>query len=241
MAAGSKIDQFLNIHPMSTYVKVEIDCRIFFQIRPNPPIMTEWRSCLRTPIKAFFGADTTTMNIQWVIKIPKSTQNMMTSSNGNIFHVTGHLCREFTAPGEFPAQRQVTRSFDVFLICARKNDWVNNRKAGDLRRRGGQYDVNVMICMPFHISISSHTQLHRVRFVTLLGKIQISLFYCLNDSTNKTWVHPIKMHCTVFKCQLPLEGFCIIGLLESRGCWKGYRQQDCTDATISWISNIIIS
>ena len=35
--------------------------------------------------------------------------NMMTSSNGNIFRVTGHLC------GEFPAQRPVTQSFDVFF------------------------------------------------------------------------------------------------------------------------------
>ena len=40
---------------------------------------------------------------------------MMMSSNGNIFHITGHLCGEFTGPGEFPAQRPVTQSFDVFL------------------------------------------------------------------------------------------------------------------------------
>ena len=40
---------------------------------------------------------------------------MMTSSNGTIFRVTDHLCREFTGPGEFPAQRPVTRSFDVFF------------------------------------------------------------------------------------------------------------------------------
>ena len=40
---------------------------------------------------------------------------MMTSLNGNIFRVTGHLCREFTGPGEFPAQRPVTRNFDVFF------------------------------------------------------------------------------------------------------------------------------
>ena len=44
-----------------------------------------------------------------------STQIMMTSSNGNIFRVTGPLCGEFTGPGEFPTQRQVTRSFDVFF------------------------------------------------------------------------------------------------------------------------------
>ena len=42
-------------------------------------------------------------------------QFMMTSSNGNIFRVTGHLCGEFTGPGEFPAQRPVMRSFDVFF------------------------------------------------------------------------------------------------------------------------------
>ena len=39
----------------------------------------------------------------------------MTSSNGNIFRVTGHLCGEFTGPGEFPTQRPVTRGFDVFF------------------------------------------------------------------------------------------------------------------------------
>ena len=40
---------------------------------------------------------------------------MMTSSNGNIFRVTGPLCGEFTGPGEFHAQRPVKRSFDVFF------------------------------------------------------------------------------------------------------------------------------
>ena len=40
---------------------------------------------------------------------------MMMSSNGNIFRVTGPLCGEFTGPGEFPTQRPVTRSFDVFF------------------------------------------------------------------------------------------------------------------------------
>ena len=40
---------------------------------------------------------------------------MMTSSNGNIFRVNVPLCGEFTGPGEFPAQRPVTRSFDVFF------------------------------------------------------------------------------------------------------------------------------
>ena len=33
----------------------------------------------------------------------------------NIFRVTGPLCGEFTGPGEFPTQRPVTRTFDVFF------------------------------------------------------------------------------------------------------------------------------
>ena len=44
--------------------------------------------------------------------------SMMTSSNGDIFHVTDLLCGEFTGPGEFPAQRPMTRSFDIFFdLC----------------------------------------------------------------------------------------------------------------------------
>ena len=47
------------------------------------------------------------------------------------------------APGEFPAQRPVTRSFDV-LICVWMNGWVNNREAGDLGRYSAHYDVIVI-------------------------------------------------------------------------------------------------
>ena len=40
---------------------------------------------------------------------------MMTPSNGNIFRVTGHCAGNSPVTGEFPAQRPVRRSFDVFL------------------------------------------------------------------------------------------------------------------------------
>ena len=69
---------------------------------------------------------------------------VMTSSNGNIFRVTGHLCGEF--PGEFLGQRPVTRSFDVFFDLRVINGWVNNGEAGDLRRYRAHYDVTVMGC-----------------------------------------------------------------------------------------------
>ena len=48
--------------------------------------------------------------------------------------------------GEFPAQRPVTRSFDISLICAWINGWVNTRDAGDLRRHRANYDVIVISC-----------------------------------------------------------------------------------------------
>ena len=38
---------------------------------------------------------------------------MMTSSNGNLFRVTGPLCGEFTGPGEFPH----TKASDAELWC----------------------------------------------------------------------------------------------------------------------------
>ena len=45
--------------------------------------------------------------------------------------------------GEFPSQRPVTRSFEVF--CALIKCWVNNRAAGDLRRHRAHYDVIIML------------------------------------------------------------------------------------------------
>ena len=46
--------------------------------------------------------------------------------------------------GEFPAQRPVTRSFDVSLICVWMDCWLNNREADDLRGHCTHYDVTVM-------------------------------------------------------------------------------------------------
>ena len=65
---------------------------------------------------------------------------MMTSSNGNIFRLTGNLCGEFTGPRWIPG----TKASDA-EICVWINGWVNNREAGDLRRYRAHYDVIVMI------------------------------------------------------------------------------------------------
>ena len=57
--------------------------------------------------------------------------------------------------GEFPAQRPVTRSFDIFFDLRLNKLWVNNRQAGDLRRYRAHHDVIVM----YFVFIRSRTPL----------------------------------------------------------------------------------
>ena len=45
---------------------------------------------------------------------------------------------------EFPSPRPVTRGLMFSLICVQINGWVNNCKAGDLRRHRAHHDVAVM-------------------------------------------------------------------------------------------------
>ena len=96
--------------------------------------------------------------------MPTVSLCMMTSSNGNIFCVTDHLCEEFTGPPvnspfcvtdylceEFtgppvnsPHKGQWRGALMFSLICAWINRWVNNGEAGDLRLYCAHYDVIVM-------------------------------------------------------------------------------------------------
>ena len=59
----------------------------------------------------------------------KGVTYMVTSSNGNIFRVTGHLCGNSPVAVEFPAQRPVTRSFDV-LFDLRLNKRLSKQSWG---------------------------------------------------------------------------------------------------------------
>ena len=51
---------------------------------------------------------------------------MMTSSNGNIFRVTGHLCGEFTGPWWIPRTKANDARFDV-LFDLRPNKWLSKQ------------------------------------------------------------------------------------------------------------------
>ena len=68
----------------------------------------------------------------------------MTSSNVNIFRVTGHFTGNLPVPGEFPNKGQWRGALMFTLICARINGWVNNGEAGELRRHRTHYDVIVL-------------------------------------------------------------------------------------------------
>ena len=54
-----------------------------------------------------------TRPVGWLYLYSSGESIMMTSSNGNIFRVTGHLCGEFTGPRWFPP----TKASDAELWC----------------------------------------------------------------------------------------------------------------------------
>ena len=69
---------------------------------------------------------------------------MMTSSNGNISALLALCAGNSPVTGEFPAQRPVTWSFDVFFDLHLNECRVNNHGAGDFRRHRTHYDVTAM-------------------------------------------------------------------------------------------------
>ena len=85
-------------------------------------IMTSWREYMFGIIGTLLGesagyrwiasTDASNTELWWILCCWPQLRllcTMMTSSNWNTFRVAGHLC------GEFPAQRPVMRSFDIFF------------------------------------------------------------------------------------------------------------------------------
>ena len=73
--------------------------------------------------------------------------------------------------GEFPAQRPVTRSYDVFFKYAWTNGWINDRDAGSLRRHSSHYDVTVMW---WEVNIELNIGMMSVRQQAIVWTIQPS-------------------------------------------------------------------
>ena len=81
--------------------------------------------------------------IQYMRHVLRPTLYMMTSSNGNIFRVTGPLRVEFTDHRWIPFTKASDAELWCFFSCAWINSWVNNREAGNLSRHRTHYDIIV--------------------------------------------------------------------------------------------------
>ena len=91
-----------------------------------------------------YNAEYVDQDAVYLIQYAHDRLYMMTSSNGNIFRVTGSLCGEFTGRRWIPPHKGQWRGALMFsLICAWINACVNNRETGDLRRHRAHYDVIV--------------------------------------------------------------------------------------------------
>ena len=101
----------------------------------------------------------------------------MTSSNGNIFRVTGPLRGEFTGPVNSPHRGQWRGALMFSLICVWIKGWVNNREAGDLRRHRGHYDVTVMCyrCNLFSHWLKTCSAIDKKRTENLKSTVMICL------------------------------------------------------------------
>ena len=94
--------QIKNPFPLIVGLEQSSQCRQQSKLR-----CLSWSSSVQIMACVLIGTQT--------LSEPVMTCHMMMSSNGNIFRVTCPLCGEFTGPGEFPTQRPVTRSVDVFF------------------------------------------------------------------------------------------------------------------------------
>ena len=136
----------------------------------------------------------------------------MTSSNGNIFRVTGHLCGEFTGPRWIPPHKGQWWGDLVFsLICVWINGWVNNREAGDLTRYRVHYDVTVMRNTPY-----SSPVIYGVFVVAILmKKVRVTIDQS-HKSHNASVPYPTMQHFVTEMCtcvHISVTKWCIVGYL----------------------------
>ena len=96
---------------------------------PVPPVCnTNIPSKIRSVMPCKLGGCVSLVSLVSQCKISSRIKNMMTSSNGKIFSVTG----------------QWRGALMFSLFCARIDSSVNNGEAGDLRRHRAHYEVSVM-------------------------------------------------------------------------------------------------
>ena len=97
------------------------------------------------------------------------------------------------------------------LICARINDWVNNREAGDLRRHRGHYGISVM-----HNKNSGryHGSWQSMRFFRLC--LTYPFWCCMNNGV--CWRGPIWPFNTLCKRQHVYKCMQVVKNVTKTGC-----------------------
>ena len=130
---------------------------------------------------------------------------MMSSWNGNIFRVTGHLCGEFYRSSvNSPHKGQWRGALMFSLICAWINDWVNSRGASELRRHRAHNNVIIMATACNYMIWRLTRKLFRI-----IGSFQepiIGVFVIVvNFWTNSRYLWHVR-HCNVDGMN---SGFCV--------------------------------
>ena len=138
----------------------------------------------------------------------------MTSSNGNIFRITGPLCGEFTGHRD-------AELWHFLWSTPWINGWVNNREADDLRRHRAHYDVTVM-------KTSLKIESHLVRAASL-SNILCLLHTCPFPSVSYTVIaHSSTFH--LFKSKVKCNKLFMLSL-QAYFCNPG--RDICLDVSIT--------
>ena len=137
-----------------------------------------------------------------VISIRWLSAHMMTSSNGNIFRVTGFLCWEFIGRRWIPLTKEVTQSYNVFFdlrlnkrFSKQSRCWWFKTPSRSLWRR-----CNANGASPFltHWRYYSFALNHRIVLLGILYGILIPVPYV---GLNSTGVIVSLMHTSMAKCK----------------------------------------
>ena len=86
-------------------------------------------------------------------------------------------------PGEFPHKGQWRGALMFSLICVWINGWVNNRKAGDLRRYCIHYDVIVMdtlVALYCQRSLRGNSEKENHKNISSVSHKRARGFFCLD-------------------------------------------------------------
>ena len=114
----------------------------------------------------------------------------------NHFRITGALCGELTSPGEFPAQRPVTRSFGVFFdlrlnkrLSKQSWGWWFETPPWSLWR---QYNDEIwdITTLKYHVNITNHMIKNQLSYSFMVPCSQQARVSYFTKEVNISWLKP---------------------------------------------------